>query len=131
MPLGTDSTRLPPTHHHRLRPGVTCTPRPGSPSPWTAHRYMHNEHRHIVVLLVTCEHTVNEVLEKPFGPGQHVRIGTPGHRRQFLESPVEATIPVLPQAIQIKKNPPARRGGWKRGRARRGRPPPGGVPAST
>ena len=47
---------------------------------------MHNEHRYIVVLLVTSEHTFNQILEKPFGPGQHVRIGTCGDRRQFLQT---------------------------------------------
>src|ERR1035438_10570372 len=102
MPLGTESTRLPPTHHHRLRPGVTCTPRPGSPSSCTASWYVHNEHRDVVVLLVTSAHTFYEVLEKPFGMGEHVRIGTCGHRGQLVKTRVEPAIPVLHQTIRIK-----------------------------
>src|SRR6202035_3199534 len=102
MPLGTDSTRLPPTHHHRLRPGVTCTPPPAPLSRWTARRHVHDQHRDVVVLLVTSEHTFNEVLEQPFGPGQQVLIGPCGHRSQLLKSRVETTIPVLYQTIRIK-----------------------------
>src|SRR5271157_3074839 len=111
MPLGTDSTRLPPTHHHRLRPGVTCTPPPGPPpvdSPWTARRHMHDQHRHVVVLLVTSEHTFNEVLEQPFGPGQQVLIGPCGHRSQLLKTRVETTFPVLYQSIRIKNSSTSR-----------------------
>ena len=108
---------------------MTCTPRPGSPSPWTVHRYLHNEHRHIVVLLVTCEHTVNEVLEKPFGPTERVRIGTRSYRRQLLQACIEATIPVLHQTIRIKNR---RAPGRKLNECcRRGLAQPSGVPAST
>src|SRR5712691_9344424 len=108
MPLGTDSTRLPPTHHHRLRPGVTCTSPPGPPSLWTALRYVHDQHRDVVVLLVTSEHTFNEVLEQPFGTGQQVRIGPRGHRSQLFKTRVQTTIPVLDQTVRIKDGSAAR-----------------------
>src|SRR5579859_859096 len=105
MPLGTDSTRLPPTHHHRLRPGVTCTPPPGPPpwvSPRTARRPVHDQHRHVVVLLVTSEHTFHQVLQEPFGAGQQVLIGPCGHGGELVETGVETTIPGLYQTIRIK-----------------------------
>src|SRR6266478_626981 len=102
MPLRTDSTRLSPTHHHRLRPGVTCTPQPGPPSSRTARRHVHDQHRDVVVLLVTSEHTINEVLEEPFGAGQQLLIRPGGDRRQLFETGVQTTIPVLYQTIRIK-----------------------------
>src|SRR5437763_12708659 len=106
MPLGTDSTRLPPTHHHRLRPGVTCTPPPGPlplhSSPRAARRHVHDQDRDVVVLLVPSEHTFNQVLEKPPRTGQKLRIGPCGHGGQFLETSVQTTIPVLYQTVRIK-----------------------------
>src|SRR6266702_4469297 len=108
MPLGTDSTRLPPTHHHRLRPGVTCTSPPGPPSPWTALRHVHDQHRYIVVLLVTSEHTFNEVLEQPFGTGQQILVGPCRHRSQLLQTRVQTTIPVLYQTVRVKNRCAAR-----------------------
>src|SRR5689334_9116298 len=110
MPLGTDSTRLPPTHHHRLRPGVTCTPPPGplpldsslSTSSGAVRRHVHDQHRDVVVLLVPSEHPFNQVLQKPSRTGQQLRIGPCGHGRQFLETSVQTTIPVLYQTVRIK-----------------------------
>src|SRR6266480_4176981 len=109
MPLRTDSTRLPPTHHHRLRPGVTCTPPPRPPplkhppnSSRTGRRHVHDEHRDIVVLLVTSEHTFHQVLEEPFGAGQQFFVRPGGHRRQLFETRVQTTIPVLYQTVRIK-----------------------------
>src|SRR5712672_332368 len=115
MPLGTDSTRLPPTQHHRLRPGVTCTPAPRLPhrapptaSPCTAGRYVHDEHRDVVVLLVASEHTFNEVLEKPFRMAEHILIRACGHGVKFLKTRVETTISVLHQTIIIKNGSASR-----------------------
>src|SRR5690349_24466834 len=110
MPLGTDSTRLPPTHHHRLRPGVTCTPPPGplplysslSTSSGTVRRPVHDQHRDVVVLLVPSEHTFNQVLEESLGTGQLLLVGPCGHRGQLLETRVQSTIPVLYQTVRIK-----------------------------
>src|SRR5690242_18098040 len=109
MPLRTDSTRLPPTHHHRLRPGVTCTPPPRPPPPKTprdssrtGRRHVHDEHRDVVVLLVTSEHTFHEVLEEPFGAGQQLLVRPGGHRGQLFETSVQTTIPVLYQTVRIK-----------------------------
>src|SRR2546429_6655621 len=109
MPLRTDSTRLPPTHHHRPRPGVTCTPPPEPPplkhprnSSRTARRHVHDEHRDVVVLFVTSEHTFHEVLEEPFGAGQQFVVRPGGHRRQLFETRVQTTIPVLYQTVRIK-----------------------------
>ena len=65
---------------------MTCTPRPGYPSSRTACWYVQYEHRDIVVLLVTSEHTFYEVLKEPFGMGQYVRIGAGGHRGQFVKT---------------------------------------------
>src|SRR5204863_8064942 len=109
MPLRTDSTRLPPTHHHRLRPGVTCTPPPGPPTPETppdssrtGRRHVHDEHRDVVVLFVTSEHTFHEVLEEPLGAGHQFFVRPGGHRRQLFETRVQTTIPVLYQTVRIK-----------------------------
>src|SRR5256886_7284906 len=108
MPLRSDPTRLPPTHHHRLRPGVTCTPPPGPPplkplnSSLTARRHVHDQHSDVVVLLVTSEHTFHQVLEEPFGAGHQFFVRPGGHRRQLFETRVQTTIPVLYQTVRIK-----------------------------
>src|SRR6516165_4439063 len=102
MPLGTDSTRLSPTHHHRLRPGVTCTPPPEPPSSRTARRYVHDQHRDVVVLLVTSEHAFDEVVEEPIRPGQQLLVSPCGHGGQLFETSVQTTIPVLYQTVRIK-----------------------------
>ena len=63
---------------------------------------MHDEHRDVVVLLVTSEHTFHEVLEEPFGAGQQFFVRPGGHRRQLFETRVQTTIPVLYQTVRIK-----------------------------
>ena len=98
-------------------------------SPWTARRHVHDQHRDVVVLLVTSEHTFNEVLEEPLGPRQQVLIGPCGHRSQLLKTRVKTTIPVLYQSIRIKNRSTS--GAQAERRCFLGLAQPSGVPAST
>src|SRR5262249_40216750 len=63
---------------------------------------MHDQHRDVVVLLVTSEHTIDEVLEKPFGPGQQLLVSPCGPSGQLFQTSVQPTIPVLYQTVRIK-----------------------------
>ena len=67
-----------------------------------ARRHVHDQHRDVVVLVVTCEHMIHQVLEQPFRVAKHVFIDSCGHRRQLVKTRVQTTIPVLYQPVGIE-----------------------------
>jgi len=77
---------------------VTCTLRSLRPSG----RPVHDQHGDVIVLLMTGEHVINEVTQQPFRTAEQLLIGAGGHRGQFLQARVQATIPVLDQAVGIE-----------------------------
>jgi hypothetical protein len=70
---------------------------------------VHDKHRHVIILLVTCEHAVNQILQEPFGVADNVFGSTCGYRDKLIKSGVEAAPSVLDQPVGIEHRGGSRR----------------------
>ena len=92
--------------------------------PW----HVHDEDGHVVVLLMTGEHMVEQVLEQTPGSVLQVLRSARGDADQLVQPGVEAAHPVLHEPVGV--NAAVLPGGSRNACCLRGLGQPSGVPAS-